>query len=319
MARPLRIQYPGAFYHVIQRGIERKNIFISDRDKKRFLAYLDSAHAACNAIIHAYILMPNHYHLILETPRGNLSKIMHYLNTSYAAYFNTSQKRTGPLYQGRFKAILVQQDEYLHHLSGYIHLNPVKAGIANTPDEYNWSSYRYFISKNNPPRWLNTNFILSMFNNDTAKAKKLYKQFVLDDTGADEDIIKTDTIKGCILGNKEFFESIKAKFIDKEEDPEIPILKELKYKKEPSLNHIKHIVEEKIKDNKRLRRRLSIYLSRKFTQKTLNQIARFYGKITDTGITQAFKRTQIARDKDTNLNKLLSGLEEKMNLSSVET
>ena len=146
MARQLRIEYEGAFYHIVQRGIERKDIFISDKDKEKFLSYLNGSFVKYRAIFHSYVLMNNHYHLILETPRANLSKIMHYLNTSYAAYFNTKRRRVGPLYQGRFKAVLVQQDEYLHYLSCYIHLNPLRAGVVKSPQEYSYSSYNFFIS-----------------------------------------------------------------------------------------------------------------------------------------------------------------------------
>ena len=124
MARSLRIEYENAFYHIIQRGIERRNIFDLDKDKDRFFYYLERTHIAYGVIIHAYCLLNNHYHLILETPRANLSKALHCLNTSYAAYYNTEHKRVGPLYQGRFKAILVEADGYLHYLSSYIHLNP---------------------------------------------------------------------------------------------------------------------------------------------------------------------------------------------------
>ena len=318
MARPLRIEFPGAFYHVIQRGLERRNIFSSDKDKEKFLSYLDSAHTAYNAVFHTYILMANHYHIILETPRGNLSKIMHYLNTSYAAYFNAKRRRVGPLYQGRYKAVLVQEDEYLHHLSRYIHLNPVKAGIAKFPEEYHWSSYRYFTSKEKSPPWLNIDFVLSMFDDNISKAKRLYKQFVLESIGTEKDIIRLNTRKGLVLGDNTFLETIIDKFIHKE-DPEIHILKELKHRKEPTLEHIKQIVEENASANKHLQRKLAFYLSRRHTQKTLNQIASFHGKITDAGVSQAFKRIQIAREGDKELNKLLLEVEEKINLLNVET
>ena len=314
MARPLRIEYEGAFYHVIQRGIDRRNIFISEEDKEKLLHYFNLAHAAHNAVFHAYILMNNHYHIILETPHSNLSRVMHYINTAYAAYFNTKHKRAGPLYQGRFKAILVQQDEYLHHLSRYIHLNPVRAGIAKSPLGYHWSSYRYFISVQKPPGWLNINFILSMFDNKSApKAKSLYKQFVLDSIGEEEDIIRQNTRKGIILGNWDFSNSIRAKFIDKEEDPEIPLLKELKQRNEPTLEYIQDTVIKNV-NNDKLQRKLAIYLSRKYTQKTLNEIAIFYGKIKYPGISKIFKRTEESRRSDKDLDKLLLNLEKMINV-----
>lgn len=309
MARPLRIEYPGAFYHIIQRGIERKSIFFSDKDKEKFLSYLDSSHRAYAAIVHAYILMDNHYHLILETPRGNLSKIMHYLNTSYATYYNTERKRVGPLCQGRFKAILVQQDEYLHHLSRYIHLNPVRSGMVKSPEEYLWSSYRYYASNQKPPPWLKIDFVLRMFDNNTLKARKLYKQFVLDGIGTEKEIIKENTYKGFILGNFDFFESIKAKFINAGDDYELPILKEIKSENEPTLEHIRQIVRENSHGSKRLQRKLAIYLSRKYTQRTLNQIAAFYGKIRYSGVSQVYRRIENSRREDRSLDSLLTALE----------
>lgn len=319
MARQLRIEYPNAFYHIIQRGIEKKQIFRVNRDKEKFLAYIELAHTTYTAVIHSYILMDNHYHLILETPRANLSKIMHYLNTSYASYFNAKYKRNGPLYQGRFKAIIVQADEYLHLLSRYIHLNPVRAGIANFPDEYLWSSYRYFISKQDPPRWFHTDFILSIMDNNILKAKVIYKQFVLDGVGREKNSITDNTHKGFILGNKDFLESIKAKFINIEDNAEVPLIKELKDKKESTLESIVEMAEKYVKNNKKLQRKLGLYLSRKYTQKTLNQIAGFYGDITDTGVNQAFTRVQKTRQTDKNLNKLLLDIEKGIDLSSVET
>lgn len=314
MARPLRIEYEGAFYHVIQRGIERRNIFISDEDKEKLLHYFNPVHVAYNAIFHTYILMNNHYHIILETPRSNLSRVMHYINTAYAAYFNAKHKRVGPLYQGRFKAILVQQDEYLHHLSRYIHLNPLRAGIAKSPLEYRWSSYRYFTLDQQPPKWLKIDFILSMFDNKSIpKAKSLYKQFVLDGIREEKDIIRQNTRKGLILGNRDFFNSIKARFIDQEENPEIPLLKELKQRNAPALEYIKDTVIKNV-DNNKLQRKLAIYLSRKYTQKTLNEIATFYGKIKYPGISKIFKRTEERRRADKELNRLLLSLEKTMSV-----
>ena len=309
MTRPLRIEYEGAFYHVIQRGIERKDIFASDKDKEKFLSYLNACFLAYKAIIHTYMLMTNHYHLIIETPQANLSKIMHYLNTSYAAYFNSKYKRVGPLYQGRFKAVLVQEDEYLHYLSCYIHLNPVRAGIVKLPEEYPHSSYNFFIFKKEPPKWLNTNFILSIFNKDISKARQLYRQFVVNNIGKEKDVIENNTKNGLVLGDDDFFQSIKDKLINREEDSEMPILKDIKQGIGPTLDHIKNKVERRLKDDKRLARSLSIYLSRKCTQKTLNEIAAFYGNMQYTGVSQVWRRMEKRREKDRGLGALITKLE----------
>jgi REP element-mobilizing transposase RayT len=127
MARPLRIQYPGAFYHVSFRGNERKNVFRSKGDREKFLSYLESATGRYGAKIHVYCLMSNHYHLRLETPEGNPAQIMRHINGAYTTYFNSKRKRSGPLFQGRYNAVVGDADEYATNLSRYIHLDPVRA------------------------------------------------------------------------------------------------------------------------------------------------------------------------------------------------
>ncbi|MCK5545000.1 MAG: transposase, partial [Desulfobulbaceae bacterium] len=141
MARPLRITFPGAFYHITSRGNEGKVVFKSKRDREKFLEYLESATKRYDALIHAYCLMDNHYHLMVETPSGNLPQIMRHINGAYTTYFNIKRKRSGHLFQGRYKAILVEIDEYAKELSRYIHLNPVRAGMVEKPEAYQWSSY----------------------------------------------------------------------------------------------------------------------------------------------------------------------------------
>jgi len=320
MARSLRIEYEGAFYHVIQRGLERKKIFSSDKDKDKLFSYLNLSYLSYKAIFHAYVLMDNHYHLIIETPKANLSKIMHYLNTSYATYFNSKYKRVGPLYQGRFKAILVQRDEYLHYLSCYVHLNPLRAGIVKSPDEYQYSSYNFFTSKKEPPQWLCVGSMLSMFDKNTLKAKRLYRQFVLDNIGREKDVINDNIKKGFILGNDDFFRSVKDRLIDVEEDHEMPLLKQIKRPAELSLRQIKNIVGNHLNNDKRLGRAVSVYLSRKYTQKTLNEIAVFYGNIKYSGISQIWRRMENRRSEDKDLRKVLANIElEIIKMSNVKT
>ena len=145
MARPLRIEYSGAFYHVTSRGNERKAVYKSQRDREKFFSYLESATERYGAVVHIFCLMDNHYHLLIETPSGNLSQIMHHINGAYTTYFNTKRERSGHLFQGRYRAILIEVDEYAKELSRYIHLNPVRAGIAENPEEYRWSSCQYYM------------------------------------------------------------------------------------------------------------------------------------------------------------------------------
>jgi len=154
MARPLRVEYPGAYYHVINRGNAGEDIFHSIRDREKFLEYLEKAVERFSIIVHTYCLMATHYHLLIETPQPNLSAAIQWLNVSYAAYYNKKRRRSGHLFQGRFKSILVDADGYLKHLSRYIHLNPVRAKIVTNPSEFSWSSYPAFIGKIKAPDWL---------------------------------------------------------------------------------------------------------------------------------------------------------------------
>jgi REP element-mobilizing transposase RayT len=160
MGRSLRIEYPCAYYHVTSRGNERNNIFKNQRDRVKFLSYLESSVIRYGAVIHTYCLMHNHYHLLLETPLGNLSQIMQHVNGAYTNYFNTKHKRSGHLFQGRFNAILIEADAYLRELSRYIHLNPVRAGIITRPEDYRWSSYADYIDARKKSEWLRRHLFL---------------------------------------------------------------------------------------------------------------------------------------------------------------
>ena len=180
MARPLRIEYPGAFYHVTSRGNEQKDVFKSQKDRERFLSYVESAVVRYGAVVHTWCLMSNHYHLLLETPSGNLSQIMRHINGAYTTYFNVKRKRAGHLFQGRYQAILVEADAYAVELSRYMHLNPVRAGMVAKPEHYQWSSYRSYIGQCTTPAWLKTDFILGYFGRKASDANNSYRRFVED-------------------------------------------------------------------------------------------------------------------------------------------
>lgn len=145
MARPYRLQAEGCFYHVTSRGNGRQSIYLSDKDRSKFLAYLIITKERFKFYLHAYCLMTNHYHLFLETTQPNLSRIMQYINTAYTIYFNVKRNKSGHLFQGRFKSVLVEADSYFAELTRYIHLNPVRAEIVDSPEKYRWSSYQAYL------------------------------------------------------------------------------------------------------------------------------------------------------------------------------
>jgi REP element-mobilizing transposase RayT len=157
------VEYEHAFYHVISRGHRRENIFRCHSDRNDFLKKLSQTTERLHLKIHAYVLMSNHYHLLIETPKANLAKAMHDLNAGYANWYRSKYRLVGSIFQGRYRAIVVEKDEYLLVLSAYIHLNPVKAGMARKPEDYVWSSYRSYIGQCKPPCFLSMEDILAKF------------------------------------------------------------------------------------------------------------------------------------------------------------
>ncbi|MDT8384348.1 MAG: transposase [Gammaproteobacteria bacterium] len=180
MARPLRIEFPGALYHVTSRGDRREPIFEDDENRLMFLGILEEVVTRFNWMCHAYCLMTNHYHLVVETPDGNLSKGMRQLNGMYTQASNRRHGRTGHLFQGRFKGILVDKESYLLELARYVVLNPVRAGMVKHPGKYPWSSYRAMLGDAPVPGWLATDVTLARFGRRRAEARRRYNEFVLE-------------------------------------------------------------------------------------------------------------------------------------------
>jgi putative transposase len=183
MARPLRLEFAGALYHVTSRGNRQEDIYEDDNDRSAFISVFADVTASHNWRCHAYCLMNNHYHLLIETPEANLSRGMRQLNGVYTQRFNRSHSRTGHVFQGRYKAILVEKENYLLELSRYIVLNPVRAGMARSAREWPWSSYRATAGQTQIPDFLVTERILSAFGKRKSAAVKGYKMFVSEGKG----------------------------------------------------------------------------------------------------------------------------------------
>ncbi len=208
MARPLRIQYAGAFYHVTSRGNERKAIFKNDRDREKFLSYLQSAHERYGAVIDVYCLMDNHYHLLLETPRGNLSEIVHHINGAYTTYFNLKRQRCGHLFQGRYRAILVEKDTYCQELSRYIHLNPLRAEMVKDLRRYPWSSYPEYIGLKKAS-WLETGSILGYFGSQQRRSQRKYRSYVEEGIRIELKNPLRDVFASTFLGSEGFINELR--------------------------------------------------------------------------------------------------------------
>ncbi len=223
MARPLRLEFPNALYHITSRGDRREDIYEDDEDRIKFLTLLGKVVTDYNWLCHGYCLMSNHYHLIIETLDSNLTKGMRQLNGVYTQTTNRRHKRTGHLFQGRYKAILVDKESYLLELTRYVVLNPVRAkGMVRSIDDWPWSSYLSMINKVTAEGWLTTDWVLSQFGRNRDQAMNRYQQFVLEGVGQNIDI--WSKLKGQIyLGNDEFVSEMQAKIEKVQDDWSIPI------------------------------------------------------------------------------------------------
>lgn len=220
MARPLRIEYPGALYHVTSRGNECREIFFGEKDRAAFLTTLGGVTRRFNWICHAYCLMGNHYHLLVETPDGNLSKGMRHLNGVYTQQVNRAHQRVGHLLQGRFKGILVERDAYLLELARYIVLNPVRAGLVVSPQEWRWSSYRATAGLDEKPVWLSVDWLLSALADTPKAARQYYMRFVAEGIGRES---PWQELKGQIyLGSDHFVENAQQRIRPEQPLREIP-------------------------------------------------------------------------------------------------
>lgn len=250
MARPLRIEYPGAVYHLTSRGNEKKAIFQDDTDRDEFLKTLVHVNKRYNWLCHAYCLMDNHYHLLIETPDGNLSIGMRQLNGMYTQAFNRRHLRTGHLLQGRYKAILIQKENHLLEVCRYIVLNPVRAGMAELPGYWEWDSYRATAGRETPHACLTLDWILGQFDNVMEKAKKEYKQFV--SRGIGDKSIWVDVRGQAILGDDDFVDGLIDYFKKHREIPDIS--KNQRFLNRPLLEEIFYegVMQDKVKRNEKI-------------------------------------------------------------------
>lgn len=221
MARPLRIEFAGALYHVTSRGDGQELIFTTDEDRDRFLATLGAVCDRFNWVVHAYCLMGNHYHLMVETPDGNLANGMRQLNGVYTQSFNRAYKRVGHVFQGRYKAILVQKESYLLELARYVVLNPVRARMVRSARDWPWSSYRATAGQAEGFDWLQTEWILSAFSRRKGQAMERYRAFV--SAGKNQPSPWEELRNQVYLGSEKFVEQMQAR-LDRDKDlREVPL------------------------------------------------------------------------------------------------
>lgn len=309
MGRPLRIEYAGAFYHITSRGNERKPIFRAEKDYERIIGYLESATERYGAQIHCFCLMPNHYHLLLETPRGNLSAILHHVNTSYTNYFNAKWNRVGHLLQGRYRALLVEKDSYALELSRYIHLNPVRANLVEEPYDYVWSSYRAYVEGERSWPWLRRDFLLGQMSPDKKEAQKNYRRYVEEALGEPVVDPLNKVIASTLLGSENFIEWVREKWAKKKGSPrDIPALKNLA--SHLDLQMLRRKSEEIFGEGTLLSRKTALYLGHRYSGLSLGEIGKFFGGISPSAVSQNTRRFQHLIEGDPGLSRKVGKLVE---------
>ena len=281
MARPLRVEYPGAVYHVMARGHERANLFRDDTDREKFVTLLAATAREEEWDVHAYCLMGNHYHLLVETPLGELSRGMHSLNGRYSQWFNWRHKRRGHVLEGRFKGVLVQKQRHLLELVRYVVLNPVRAGLTERVGDWRWSSYLATAGRHDPPDWLKVDWTLEQFARSRAAAREAYRRFVAEGKGSGQDI--EELLRRPYLGDREFRSRVQAILEGKAFKDEIP----MRYRRaaETDLDAVRAAVakewgvapEALSRSRGGAEKKAAIYLARKLTRLKGREIGEAFG------------------------------------------
>jgi len=247
MARPLRLEYEGAVYHITSRGNARENIFLDKGDRSRFLKILAEVVERYGWICHAYCLMTNHYHLLIETPDAGLSHGMQLLNGVYTQWFNRRHDRVGHLLQGRFQAILVEKESYLLELVRYVELNPVRAKMVRSVRDWSWSSYRATAGQTEAPEFLTVGWVLSQFDPDRERAIRAYRRFIRQGRGIN---VWDELRAGALLGTDGFVDQLRPLLKEKPLDPEYR--KRERFAARPSLEELFRDVTDKATRNERI-------------------------------------------------------------------
>ena len=302
MARPLRIEYPGAHYHVMSRGNERRAIVRDDPDREKRLDWLRRTVETYGWRLHAFVLMNNHEHLFVETPEANLAAGMQFLNGAYTSYFNRRHRRAGHLFQGRYKAQLVEEEGYYLEVSRYLHLNPVRAGCVERPQQYRWSSYAGYHDPRRTLDWITYGNVLGEFASDRKRARTAYRRFV--SAGVEQKPASpfSKAFRGVVVGSEKFLDRVREMLGEHEADPAIPQLGQLRAM--PSLETIGQVVADEFgvevgdwakgRRSDNVSRAMAAYLARRRFGYRAKDVASALGYSSAAGVAQAVKRIETA-------------------------
>lgn len=326
MSRPLRIAYPNAWYHVMNRGRRAETIFADKDDYGLFTDLLKETAELWNIRIAAYCLMPNHYHLLIQTPDANISRGMRHLNGVYTQRYNRRHRCDGQLFRGRYKSILIDSDSYLLQVVRYIHRNPLQAEIVKHLDAYPWSSHKGYLSVSKKWDWLFKNRILSILAKNRKEWLRHYRQWVL--VAEEDDVsraINQNRWPVC-LGPQAFIDRIKERYGGKKIYQEIPSIRELV----PDVDRICAVVcafyGVEMPAILKMRRgqlneprNMAIYLVRKLRRDTLGQIASAFEIANDSTVSSVVERMHKRLERDQELCKRLLKMEIIINKSQERT
>ncbi len=340
MARPLRIEYEHAIYHVYARGHRKEHIFRDNFDKKTFLEKLSEVSEKFQILVHCYVLMDNHYHLLITTPNANLSRAMHQLNVSYSNWYKAKYKIIGSVFQGRFNAVLIESEDYMMVLSAYIHLNPVRSGLVKTPEDYPWSSFLSYVNSKLRPghktsiaqkkgkgkgktrlngsggfSYLFTEDILEMFSGNP----EAYRRFVYGWIGKDVD--KEEIFgKSSIIGSEEFRKGILSQvgYISTSNDVrEKPDLKKLRTFTAEEIckiiAEVFEISEEEVYSKKRgnVYKKLYLYGLKNYSELRLKEIGNILG-MDYSAVSQEVRRFVLASETDEHLRTMIERIKREL-------
>jgi len=326
MVRPLRIEYPNAWYHVMNRGRRGEDIFSNKTDFEIFLGVLQESSELFGCRVAAFCLMSNHYHLLLQTPLGNLSRVMRHVNGVYTQRYNRRQKVDGQLFRGRYKSVLVEEDSHLVELLRYIHRNPVRARICKSVSDYRWSSHHVYVSTAKKSDWIYTDFLLSMFSETPGKAITEYRKFVQDEESDEIKDFYSKKNLPFILGSRNFVEWVKAKYYQKKKHDEVPQSKDLA----PTIMEIKKTVglcykidikelEESKRGQENEPRNVALYLSRKHSGLSLEKIGKEFGSIKYSTVSNVVRRIENQLTESKQLSKMVAYIRKRLFLEQRKT
>ena len=284
----------------MSRGIERRDIVDDDHDRVRWLEWLERTIETYDWRVHAFVLMSNHQHVFVETPRANLSAGMQYLNGSYTSYFNRRHRRVGHLFQGRFKAQLIEEEGYFSELSRYIHLNPVRARMVDRPEQYAWSSYSGYHRADRVVPWLTYDRVLGEFTQDGKQARMAYRKFVRAGIKDPPKAPWTEAAHSVIVGSCGFVDRIRMLVQNRPTDPDIPGLQQLRQR--PGLEEIVEAVAEAMAEDRSSwaagrrndsgGRALAAFVARRRYGYSAKQVAATLGYTSHTSVTRALERIE---------------------------